>query len=268
MEWMSKVAPFDKGEAVWHFHPVVFLEALNSNKINITVDMLKIIFDAADSEKDGLLQEIAKQISENAERYHLDTSLRLSHFFAQVRQEISTSCKTIENDFTYSADSLQSLFRYFRIHSDEASLYGYTDVKYVSSENQIAIANRAYANKNGNGDVASGDGGLYRGRGLKHLTGRANYRSFREYHRNFWLDDVDFETNPELVSDNYIYVVRSGVYFWLSNNLYLEADKGDTDSVVNSITSVINSGTDEDSKRNRRNNFNMIFHTRKVFNEI
>lgn len=29
LEWMSKVPPFDKGEAVWHFHPVVFLDALN-----------------------------------------------------------------------------------------------------------------------------------------------------------------------------------------------------------------------------------------------
>ena len=24
LEWMSKVPPFDKDEAVWHFHPVVF----------------------------------------------------------------------------------------------------------------------------------------------------------------------------------------------------------------------------------------------------
>jgi murein endopeptidase len=24
LEWMSKVPPFDKDEAVWHFHPVIF----------------------------------------------------------------------------------------------------------------------------------------------------------------------------------------------------------------------------------------------------
>ncbi|WP_042293172.1 pesticin C-terminus-like muramidase [Citrobacter sedlakii] len=29
LEWMSKVPPFDKDEAVWHFHPVVFLAELN-----------------------------------------------------------------------------------------------------------------------------------------------------------------------------------------------------------------------------------------------
>lgn len=28
-EWMSQVPPFDKGEAVWHMHPVVFLDAIS-----------------------------------------------------------------------------------------------------------------------------------------------------------------------------------------------------------------------------------------------
>ncbi|WP_281075697.1 pesticin C-terminus-like muramidase [Klebsiella quasivariicola] len=31
LEWMSKVPPFDKDEAVWHFHPVVFLDVLNDS---------------------------------------------------------------------------------------------------------------------------------------------------------------------------------------------------------------------------------------------
>jgi len=30
MEWMSQVPPFDRGEPVWHFHPVVFLGALHT----------------------------------------------------------------------------------------------------------------------------------------------------------------------------------------------------------------------------------------------
>ncbi|MDK9604628.1 pesticin C-terminus-like muramidase, partial [Lelliottia wanjuensis] len=29
-EWMSQVPPFDKGEPVWHMHPVVFLDAIKS----------------------------------------------------------------------------------------------------------------------------------------------------------------------------------------------------------------------------------------------
>lgn len=40
-----------------------------------------------------------------------------------------------------------------------------------------AMANFAYAGRNGNGDEASGDGWRFRGRGLFQLTGRANYAS-------------------------------------------------------------------------------------------
>jgi predicted chitinase len=41
-----------------------------------------------------------------------------------------------------------------------------------------ALANRAYANKGGNGDEASGDGYKFRGRGLIQLTGRDEYAEF------------------------------------------------------------------------------------------
>jgi predicted chitinase len=45
-------------------------------------------------------------------------------------------------------------------------------------DNPEALGNRAYANKLGNGDEASGDGFRFRGRGLIQLTGRDEYAGF------------------------------------------------------------------------------------------
>jgi len=44
--------------------------------------------------------------------------------------------------------------------------------------NPVKLANRAYANKNGNGNEASGDGYRFCGRGLIQLTGRTEYTQF------------------------------------------------------------------------------------------
>lgn len=34
-EWMSQVPPFDKGDAVWHMHPIVFLDALKFSVLSL-----------------------------------------------------------------------------------------------------------------------------------------------------------------------------------------------------------------------------------------
>lgn len=45
----------------------------------------------------------------------------------------------------------------------------------VVSSDWHKVANRAYANRNGNGDEKSGDGFRYRGRGFSQITGKGNY---------------------------------------------------------------------------------------------
>jgi predicted chitinase len=255
---------------IWHFHPIAFLgNSIGSGgKIKITVGMLKKVFDKLrnSSEKDELLKEIASQINENCEKYKLDTVLRLSHFFAQVRQEIGSKC-AVEEDFTYSVQGLKGTFGYFAHHPDEAATYGYPgQTKYVSHPNQIAIANRAYGSRLGNGSIASGEGWKYRGRGLKHLTGKSNYNAFKTYHKDFWGEDVDFVGSPDLLHTQYKYSVRSGIYFWLKNNLAVEADKGDARENVDAITRIINRDTDSYGKR--WDHFKRIYKVEKIFEDI
>ncbi|PAU64471.1 hypothetical protein BZL42_02110, partial [Pseudomonas indica] len=95
----------------WHFQPVgIIAFQKKGNQISITPSMLKKVFEGLHetSDKDDLLIEISSQINENAERYKLNTPLRLSHFFAQVRQEIGNTCNTLETDFTYSSANLKN----------------------------------------------------------------------------------------------------------------------------------------------------------------
>jgi predicted chitinase len=266
-ELAGKHGVSENGRA-WHFHGpgLVGIFAVGQ-RVLVSVEMLKNVFERlrATSAKDVLLTELANQINQNAEKYKLDNNLRLSHFFAQIRQEIGGACFTQE-DFTYSVEGLKATFSYFRRHPDEAAIYGYGAVRHVSEANQQAIASRAYALRIGNGSIASGDGWLYRGRGLKHLTGRANYRDFSSFHKDFWGEDIDFTMHPHLAHENPKYVVRSGVYFWLKHKLYREADKGSGPEAVDAITRIIN--RDTDSYEARRRNFERIYNNEKIFHGI
>lgn len=128
----------------------------------LTGDLLANVFPDADAAR---LDAIAREIDLQIVTGQLDSPERLAHFFGQVLQEVGPSVNLLE-DLDYRADKLAPIFRYFRRHPDEAELYGRTDEHPADQE---AIANRAYADRNGNGDVASGDGWRFRGRGLKQL---------------------------------------------------------------------------------------------------
>lgn len=271
LSWWQELAGkhgISEGSRAWYFHgsAVVGMFAVDQ-QVLVTVEMLKNVFESlrGTSAKDVLLTELAHQVNQNAERYKLDNNLRLSHFFAQIRQEIGGACSTQE-DFTYSVEGLKSTFSYFSRNPDEAAIYGYGAARHVSDANQQSIANRAYALRIGNGSIASGDGWLYRGRGLKHLTGRANYSDFSSYHNDFWGEDIDFTMHPHLAHENPKYAVRSGVYFWLKHRLYREADKGSGSEAVDAITRIINRNTD--SYEARRGHFERIYKNEKIFHGI
>lgn len=60
------------------------------------------------------------------------------------------------------------------------------------------IANRAYANRLGNGDEASGDGYRYRGRGYVQITGRENYERMGYRLGVDLVERPDLALNPEI----------------------------------------------------------------------
>jgi putative chitinase len=82
------------------------------------------------------------------------------------------------------------------------------------------------------GNVESGDGVRFKGRGLIQLTGRAWYERFtREC-------GIDVVTTPELLETPEL-ATRSAAWFWSINRLNEWADKGD----FLRITKIVNGGT-------------------------
>jgi LysM repeat protein len=73
------------------------------------------------------------------------------------------------------------------------------------------VFNSVYANRNGNGDYASGDGDKFRGMGLVQITGRSNYQEVQN-RLNAQGMDVDLINNPELVNDERYALAASIAY--------------------------------------------------------
>lgn len=227
---------------------------------DITVDQMKKIWPTKSQDVQARIKSVIDELNKDLSGYKLDTPLRRAHFFAQVREEAGSTFRFIES-LDYSAERLirtkaqatkdkpAGPFSYFKKpeHHPEAFLYGRTS---AHPANEEAIANRAYALKIGNGNIASGDGWRYRGRGLKQLTGRGNYRDFTEAYPLVWSTTIDFEKDPDLLSQP-LYAVRSAVWFWLHYKLYEFADKGPDKKYIDSITERINKNTDSYVNRQR-----------------
>ncbi|RDK01853.1 glycoside hydrolase family 19 protein [Paraburkholderia lacunae] len=266
--WWDDVKPHVTdlpGSDVFHIHPIGLVGNFCKGKFQFTLAMMQRLFPHADRD---VLQEVADELNAHLEAYKLDTPLRRTHFFAQVMQETGPSLSR-EEGFVWKASSLISSFSYFHHHPDQANGHGYHQIKgikadgtHMSQADFEAIANGAYGGRTelGNGDYASGDGWRYRGRGLKQLTGRANYRTFSRWHatlQNEWPGEVlDFEENPDLLVQPK-YAVRSAAYFWVAHNLPAKADKGASAQQVNAITAIVN--LNADSYAARVSNFNTIY---------
>lgn len=146
---------------------------------------------------------------------------RVPQFVAQCCHESGGFARTEEN-LSYSAWRIASVWpkRFPR---------GLMDAAPYERKPEL-LANFVYANRLGNGGVASGDGWRYRGRGLVQLTGRSNYAEYSK------AAGFDFLTHPDRLSADYHYAADSAGWFWATHQL-------DALSDVTDLTLAVNGGT-------------------------
>ncbi len=227
----------------------------------ITTEQMKAMFTTAADDK---IEEARKAFNESFEKFSINRCVRKAHFFAQVLTEVGTGMKSPEESLNYTAENLKRTaddpktgkkkgpFKYFRDNPDEADLYGRS--KTVPKADQEAIANRAYADRNGNGDVASGDGWNFRGKGFIQITGKGTYQEVQnEIDAKYPGSGVDIIARPADILEPRGGMI-SAMAYWSMKNLATKADVGATDKVVDSITDVVNKWTG--SRQERKDNFN------------
>lgn len=172
-------------------------------------------------------------IFSTCKRFEINTKFRMAAFFAQIGHE-SLNLSVVSENLNYKAESLVRVWPKHFPNIQIANQYARQPEK---------IANRAYANRMGNGDEASGDGWRYRGRGFIQLTGKNNYIELTEHFKH------DFVTNPNDVTEP-IWCTLSAGYFWSKNSLNELADRQDFER----ITRRINGGVHGLEDRQRRYN--------------
>lgn len=158
-------------------------------------------------------------------KYGINTPERVAGFLAQTCHE-SQDYNVLQENLYYSAGGLRKTFpKYFGSIA--------TANKYAKKPKMIA--NLVYGNRLGNGNVASGDGWKFRGRGPIQITGKSNYINCSK----FLFNDLRLVETPDLILTDKSICIMSACWFWSTNNLNKYCDKKD----VVGMTKRINGGT-------------------------
>lgn len=170
----------------------------------------------------GTADSVAAALNAAMVRFDIDTPRRVAHFVAQLVHESGQFTRTRES-FNYTPEAILGTFctKVKRFTPEQAARYGRTG---QHPANQEAIANIAYANRMGNGDVASGDGWKHRGAGWIQLTGKAQQI---ECAMAFGIDP---STAPQWLS-TMSGAALSAAWFWHKHGLNAHADLDDVDAV-------------------------------------
>lgn len=185
-----------------------------------SITAVKLIQQRVGSVPDGIW---GKNTARAVQAYFGLTRVEAAHFFGQLACETG-NFKVFSENLNYSAKRLLEVFpRYFKTLESAQAYAG----------NPVAIANKVYANRMGNGPEESGDGWRYRGRGTIQLTGKNNYIAFSKV-------KPEVLTNPDLVA--LAYAFDAAKWYFDHNNLWAITKQGIGEASIKRLTKAINGG--------------------------
>jgi putative chitinase len=162
-----------------------------------------------DLKQDGIMGP--KTIAMLCEVYGISKS-KIGLFLGQCHHESAGFTRNREN-MNYSAGQLMRIFPK-RFKQDELEKF---------ANKPVDMANRVYANRNGNGSEATGDGWNYRGAGALQLTGRANIVGY--------FNSLGIIANPDALG-HYGHYFKSAVWYFNERKLW-ELDVVELSKAIN-----------------------------------
>ncbi|GGZ32030.1 glycoside hydrolase family 19 protein [Asticcacaulis endophyticus] len=166
---------------------------------------------AAGRRQDTQLQTYADALAPQLIKGGIIGRYRLAHFLANTAIESQWFSRLVESLHYKDAAHLDATF---------SAVKGIADATGLIRRGDEAIGNRIYANRNGNGNEASGDGFKYRGRGFLMHTGKKNYADLEKAVGRPLIESPQFLEQP-------LYAAIAAVEFWNVNGLSIPADRND-----------------------------------------
>jgi predicted chitinase len=239
-------------EGQWHDFPDKFASQMKSNDLG---DGTKTLAEFFNIDNDVIRAHFLGQASQETRNFSL------LYEGAQNWENIKRSCANPDNISSFIKRFCENGVYNGKNNTQWAKAtwdgekYTYipqTDAQMAQWWNNLssqAKFNYIYSRRLGNGDIASNDGYLYSGKGLKQLTFRGNYVEYRK-----WLvanNVFDFTTpagqakdpvaHPEMVASNDQVNLLSALWYITNKNGYLNATKlGMTRNGIKAVAQALN----------------------------
>lgn len=162
-------------------------------------------------------------------RFDINTPKRQAAFLAQIAHESGNFACMSESLYYKDPVRIAQIFK-TGFDLNQNGKVDAAEIEFAKGyvRNSVKLANRAYANRLGNGNEASGDGYRFRGRGPMQTTGRKGYLTTGEG------IGIDLVSDPDKLKDPKVGALAAA-WYWQSNGCNELADIGDMAGITRRI---------------------------------